>query len=866
MLNIPQNIQSLIKSDSVYKNFRVKFCGSGKNDLTNSDIVQDSVKFTESLCSRNSFQLGLCESPQIEFETVGVGDISGQTIECSIELDCESIVVDRTESKYLEREDPGAVGGYFKAEFVGDFIWADRVVFDAIPGEWDSLGVSYTYIDATGAEQTYYSVGEIVGDHYECPILKSNVIKVTSSARSRFKATLIGTWLDEGMYYSPSIGKYIYPIKYGTFVVESCKRQAISSHRSVVGYGIESIVDYQLLPGLKMLYGYTWSTQETIKLNGEDLLELNFPSYAAKKYEKLMTEAPKTSMGMLNYSPSLPFYTSKNVLYNIRFVYKYFQIASNGNKIVLYKTQYDPDWISEAYQNTIDTIVSLGVESSTLESIKAKLRETLYSIKAYSDVSGVPYDRESSTNDIMGFKKGSADVEAIADNNYHTYFAKKNFKTTSTYTDNSTIFSGGKYFVSSNLSIYVPCGIVLYSPSGAGQRIDIPLTSANTLYYYAHELSGTDPLITLTSLKKKVEVTKWTFDSHGNYDKAIRTTRTDYSFSTQVEELFKTNLRDIVQSYIELQGRIGRFDRNGNFELYSTQMKKGRLYPSVSLYPSYAEFASSSANNIYRSEYEQIIYEDYPVRVCDLISVNYKNTDNVDAYAEADVPSSYEYGVDIIDTKDPGMIPWRITPYDDYERATATIDYSAIELDPDYPTVISIDNVNGNGKIYFDKITITFKDGTSWIQDFDEPYSATSITIDDEAVLSQYNQLDNIVYDIAILKTTVIGTINFVIGTETKTPIYDDVVGEVYNLDNNWYVKNSQFTESKMEKILSNMSNSLMSMQYTPTEITMKGRPDLECGDWLTIDTNEGVIATIILERTLSGVQSLKDNITARGV
>lgn len=91
MLTVPATIQTLFKTDGIRKNFRVHFPNGENADLTNTDIVQESVTFTESVCSRNTFQFGLSERSEIDFECVGVQNIYGMTIECGIEIDTSSL-------------------------------------------------------------------------------------------------------------------------------------------------------------------------------------------------------------------------------------------------------------------------------------------------------------------------------------------------------------------------------------------------------------------------------------------------------------------------------------------------------------------------------------------------------------------------------------------------------------------------------------------------------------------------------------------------------------------------------------------------------------------------------------------------------
>lgn len=91
MLNIPETVKALYKRDGVRKNFRAHFPNGELPDITNENLVQESVKFTESVCSQDIFKFGLTEASVIEFETVGVANMYGMTIECSNEIDCSSL-------------------------------------------------------------------------------------------------------------------------------------------------------------------------------------------------------------------------------------------------------------------------------------------------------------------------------------------------------------------------------------------------------------------------------------------------------------------------------------------------------------------------------------------------------------------------------------------------------------------------------------------------------------------------------------------------------------------------------------------------------------------------------------------------------
>lgn len=91
MLNVPETVKTLFKADGIRKNFRAHFPNGELPDITNDDIVQESVKFTESLCSQDVLKFGLTEASVLEFETVGVANMYGMTIEAGIEIDLSSL-------------------------------------------------------------------------------------------------------------------------------------------------------------------------------------------------------------------------------------------------------------------------------------------------------------------------------------------------------------------------------------------------------------------------------------------------------------------------------------------------------------------------------------------------------------------------------------------------------------------------------------------------------------------------------------------------------------------------------------------------------------------------------------------------------
>ena len=91
MLNIPPVIAALLHQDSVPKNVRIIFPNGELPDLTNKDLIRESFRFTESICSREYFRFGLAEASVVEFETVGVPDMRGMTIQAFCEISTDSL-------------------------------------------------------------------------------------------------------------------------------------------------------------------------------------------------------------------------------------------------------------------------------------------------------------------------------------------------------------------------------------------------------------------------------------------------------------------------------------------------------------------------------------------------------------------------------------------------------------------------------------------------------------------------------------------------------------------------------------------------------------------------------------------------------
>ena len=93
MLDIIQMVKNLFKVDGLLKNVRVSFPNGEYDDICNDRLIKESLKFNESISNREEIKFGICESSQISFECVDVGNIKGMEIKVDIEIDVTSIPV-----------------------------------------------------------------------------------------------------------------------------------------------------------------------------------------------------------------------------------------------------------------------------------------------------------------------------------------------------------------------------------------------------------------------------------------------------------------------------------------------------------------------------------------------------------------------------------------------------------------------------------------------------------------------------------------------------------------------------------------------------------------------------------------------------
>lgn len=93
MFDIPAEVKDLFEQDSVLKNYRIHFPNGECRDLNSSDMETESVEFTESICSMDSFMLGLNERSVFSFDAHNIPNIKNAEIEVTLQIDVYDLVL-----------------------------------------------------------------------------------------------------------------------------------------------------------------------------------------------------------------------------------------------------------------------------------------------------------------------------------------------------------------------------------------------------------------------------------------------------------------------------------------------------------------------------------------------------------------------------------------------------------------------------------------------------------------------------------------------------------------------------------------------------------------------------------------------------
>lgn len=135
-----------------------------------------------------------------------------------------------------------------------------------------------------------------------------------------------------------------------------------------------------------------------------------------------------------------------------------------------------------------------------------------------------------------------------------------------------------------------------------------------------------------------------------------------------------------------------------------------------------------------------------------------------------------------------------------------------------------------------------------------------------EMPMSQYSELwfdEYNVSDIALIYYTYTNAD----GAQQLVMNLENGGGSVYDLSGNWVLQNIPTTQAAAEDMITTyFVPNIGGVDFTPIDLDAKGLPWLEAGDPIAVTTEDGeTVVSYALERTLTGVQALRDDIRSTG-
>lgn len=466
MLNIPQTIKDLFKTDGVLKNIRISFPNEERADICNDQIIKESLKFDESISSREEIKFGLCESSQLSFECVDVGNIKGMEIEAAIEIDVTGH--ERTEYP-VDTECPV----FLKIEIDGNTYYVIVSDFPEI-----EAGQTYTTDDDTGLyydtwmdeNTTWMKMHFLNYAHYESVVgeraIYASKIYFYSTKEGKFYGGCIAGWTssehfelsfplnsaftdDEwlsaihnmrydstnniywGSDFEPTILPDVpfpfYRVPLGRFIVDEAKRDAGMTRRKVVAYSKFSglpYYDWWSLPAWNSVTHIDRDKSLSLKVMNyilsanNDAFDTEFEGTVITGWKTLYAETGQNSEYSFGYSFKSP---SSGNTYGVTF-------TTYSNRIYINKLEtysMDKPWGSLSkmgrlalfknstnYETTVSNVMAYlsrnGVENDVLPQVREAIEifNDLDPINFYRlDESAFPLDYETRRKTIKKIRQ-----------------------------------------------------------------------------------------------------------------------------------------------------------------------------------------------------------------------------------------------------------------------------------------------------------------------------------------------------------------------------------------------------------------------------------------------------------------------------
>lgn len=444
----------------------------------------------------------------------------------------------------------------------------------------------------------------------------------------------------DGMEYDEQRDKYYYSIKLGRFVVDNCKRDSSNyQKRQVEAYSEIATYDWKVPDSIVGLCKYSWKTSETIKLSGQDIIDLISPKTSYERHKKNGEIVNAQLNGVIVMSMQTKTAGKKAVIRISGKRLSDLRYSTQHRSIITVKSDYNENEYIKALNEAVDMF-----EGSVSDDAIKKLR-TDQIPKTYIDFI-TSYAHYDANHNGIGMKREDGYKLEIPRNSIYTFLNVWQFYRPTSQT-------GSDYDATEPLEgkrdnwCFVPEKLEAYYLTDSKEEKLYEKDFDSKLEYCISELSEDDSLIILQSTPF-VNTELYRKDSStGNYTKASK--RTDYGFKESLDRYFNDkNIHEYIQAYCELQGGFGKFERDGVFSI-QTLDNLNKLKPKVGLKPSIGLRPTSGNADItvYKSMYRRCWYDDEKTKKYSRVFASYKtaeNEENIAKYILVDLSAEDEEG------------------------------------------------------------------------------------------------------------------------------------------------------------------------------------------------------------------------------
>lgn len=509
------------------------------------------------------------------------------------------------------------------------------------------------------------------GENFSLGLMESPTIEFEVVAVDSFKGATIQVYCEiyceetiEGAEYRTDLNHYVYSIPYGVFIVDTCKRQADLEHRKVTAYS--GVIDESLI--IKSDYisslNIPWYDQKVpVRVHIDDIDKLNFYNVEDIKYPVTLTHR--------DIGDTVIIYDG---LYTIRvLVEDFYSVGSSASEIYgfLGNTELDKQFdyykvegsFSEYLQKCADIetrIIEIyrETDSSNQEIIRNKIRDLLSGYMWPHKSTSIPttFIRSVSNYNSLSVYTGgsiwadypdkdSKECVATTGNEIISSAIGCVFNANLYELTTSTSTKKVEYRAASDNKIIIPIKYTIqiddnnthksYTLNFNASSIITGCYEGSAYEHYIIKKTGTNPgtlddslfKIDFTrSISNKIKRRKQKLNASGKVTESTKEVRKEYS--SDVSKLNEIRVRDVMASYAELQGKMGRINRQGKFELVTLNGQDGltpsaTLYPRANLYPH-----GPSGGTLFPIDYISCWYEDLNVKPIGRIIINYNDADN----------------------------------------------------------------------------------------------------------------------------------------------------------------------------------------------------------------------------------------------